>query len=342
MSFRLISFNAWHGLNGAGLLRFGEFETPGRRQLRREGMLCELANSRFDIACLQEVNPLKPRAHEFRKKLGVQTFGQFDQAGIKVLGWGIPENLNTGLLTLVRSGYSTRDYGSVKLSGGLGLIDDYISFQYEEFRYAKVVGVRGTPFGSLLVVNLHLHHGFEYTKTSDEVLAQALSNREISKEEYRRLVETFQKASDRRVRELGRLDEFMSPFAKGYDSVVICGDLNCPPEGKAYARLIEQGFVDLHAQSEKAPRNTWDPDVCADNHTIVEGGFKYPYPTFKRPKTLQEIFRRYDRQPRRIDYVFWKSLVGEKAPKADVHLLGEELYSGIHLSDHLGLRISLS
>jgi endonuclease/exonuclease/phosphatase family metal-dependent hydrolase len=342
MILNILTFNVWHGLNGRGTLAFGEFETPVRRRLRQAALVRELADVRADMVCLQEVNPLLPRSRELGAALGASVFTQGDQAGIKVLGFGIPYNLNTGLCTLVRRDWLSSRAGGVKLSGGLGQITELGSFQLGEFRYALAVHVEISGHRFLLV-NQHLHHGFEWSAELEDILEAARQGGEITSEELEAMRRAFVAAGARRELEVEGLLRFIEKHSAGCVASIVCGDLNSPPCGRAYHKMIRSGFTDLQllANGGQEPPPSWDPKTLVDNHTIVEGGFAYPFPDFGRQSVLHEIYRRYDRKPRRIDYVFWRSLTCEPQ-RVSARLLGAEpVGDGMHLSDHLGVLVSV-
>src|SRR3954453_16925854 len=154
---KVLTFNAWHGLNGKGTLSHGELETPAGRASRLERQVSKLAECGPDLAFLQEVNPLARRLPQLARALSMKAVSQSDLCGIKIWGQGVPANLASGLVILAK--YDLLKLEGLRLSGSRwSFATPSFSFQLVETRYALLAELTNSPIGRLLIVNTHLHH----------------------------------------------------------------------------------------------------------------------------------------------------------------------------------------
>lgn len=334
---RVLTYNTWHGLTGAGLLSFGELEPASRRRLRFQLQDRELSDSGADLLFLQELNPVGERAKRLARQLAKDEVHQVDQAGMKLFGYGVPSNLSSGLAILARQGWGLKHLASVRLSGGFGRSGDLFNVQLAEVRYALIAAIKHPMWGDVLLCNAHLHHGFELTPSLEKKLEDGLARGVISREERARMETVMMASRERRIREVERLFQVLEPLAKGRDGVLMGGDLNSTPQGIAYRMVMERGFVDLHAEALKArgltEENTWDPPRNRANHELAEN-FVYTVPSFGRSE-VKALLRAYDLESRRIDFLFARGSVAEG--QITCRLWAQEPRNGLILSDHFGV-----
>lgn len=360
-SLRLATFNVWHGLAGRGpyhgLLGFREFESAAERDVRWRKVLRDCAEVDADIFVFQELNPVSERGNELKLALGGEFHGCVDQSGLKLFSRGVPYNLASGLGTLlrgtIRPARTRADVVRVplkrKLSGGFGRSGEFLSFHLSEQRYAQFSSVYHEALGRLLIVNTHLHHGFEKFPGLMSLLDQAVLLGKVSQSDVHRLYAFLDEARDRRLSEMDRILEVVNDVGSNHDGIAVCGDFNSVPTSAAAKLLQVHGFRDLYSVAnsrEKDPRlakgadgATWDPILNPRNHLIQqEGGFQFPLPDFGNPE-LTNVYREFDKLPRRIDFLFARGsfLDTSRLRLKTVKTFGAPDESGVAASDHFGV-----
>lgn len=361
-SFRLATFNVWHGLAGRGSLRgllgFREFESLEDRDRRWRKALRDCAAIDADIFLFQELNPVSEKGKDLSLALGGTFTGCVDQGGIKAFSRGVPYNLASGLGTLIRGSVRparslNRRYDSQnlqipqkkKLSGRLGISGETFSFHFDEQRYAQFSSVQHEALGRLLIVNTHLHHGFEKFPDLVKLLMEAVQAGRVSQGEVDGLSPYLDEARDRRLSEIDRILEVVDGVEKDYDGVAIGGDFNSLPTSAAAKLMSVQGFRDLYGLANgRALENnavlgaTWDPVQNFANHRLQqELGFQFPLPSFGNPELLN-VYREFDKRPRRIDFLFARGsfLDSSRLQLKSVKIFGTP-ESAFAASDHFGV-----
>jgi endonuclease/exonuclease/phosphatase family metal-dependent hydrolase len=340
--FCLLTWNAWHGLSGQGVIEFGELEPKARREQRwleiqdfltaqQVAIKTSLGPLAIQVVALQEVNPLLPRRRGLESALRRRSGGaefwlghSFDQRGLKLRGFGWPRNLETGLITVV-TGAERVTEETLVLSGPRSVSQE-MSLQLHEARRAHLVLFHDALARPWAVANLHLHHGFEPHRGLLEHLERALFDGRLEASELEFAIGVFEEARARRRAEMQVILKRLDELRREQPSIVqvIMGDFNSPPDGEVMTSLIADGWTDLGA--DQGP--TWDPERNPLNHER-NNLFRYPYPDFNRPQDLQRLWREYDRKPRRIDAIFLrggphtvanasaKLITGERVPPSD-------------------------
>jgi endonuclease/exonuclease/phosphatase family metal-dependent hydrolase len=361
-SFRLATFNVWHGLAGRGslhgLLGFREFESLDDRDRRWRKALRDCAAIDADVFLFQELNPVSEKGKDLSLALGGTFTGCVDQGGIKAFSRGVPYNLASGLGTLIRGSVRparsrSRQYGSQdlqipqkkKLSGRFGISGETFSFHFDEQRYAQFSSVQHEALGRLLIVNTHLHHGFEKFPELLKLLMEAVQAGRVSQGELDGLSHYLDEARDRRLSEIDRILEVVDSVEKDHDGVAIGGDFNSLPTSAAAKLLSVQGFRDLYSlangsagENNAALGATWDPVQNFENHRLQqELGFQFPLPSFGNPELL-DVYREFDKRPRRIDFLFARGsfLDSSRLQLKSVKTFGTP-ESAFAASDHFGV-----
>lgn len=348
MSLKIATLNVWHGLAGRGVVNFREFETLSVRRARFQKSLDILKSLDPDIVLFQELNPVSVQGQQITRFLGGSFHGRVDQSGVKFLSRGFPKNLATGLGLLLRGhvnaaaplGDALRAPGFVRVSGSAGFSGEHLSFHLDEQRYAQFQSVNHEAFGRLLIVNTHLHHGFERFSELVRLLRQAVADGRVARIDFDRLLPSLDQARDRRLSEVDRILEVIHQFDRFHDGVLLGGDLNSTPEGAAYQSILGDGYTDL---AEKSPEPTWDPHANRKNHLIQATlGFDFPIPDFGN-RALVDVYRAFDAVPRRIDFLFAKGSLaaGSSGPLSKIERFGfPESDDEQAPSDHFGLMAS--
>ncbi len=343
--FRIATFNVWHGLAGQGafhgLFGFREFENRDDREARWRTALKDLLEVDADVVLLQELNPVSQKGKDLVSTLGGQFYGRVDQSGLKVLSRGVPGNLSTGLGILMRGearAARLRDDvekfpRSRKLSGGLGVTGEDFSLHFDEQRYAQFLSVRHERLGRVLVVNTHLHHGFERFPELLRLLSEAVEAGRVGRAEAQDVLEHLDRSRDRRIAEVDRILELVERVNAEHDGVVIGGDLNSVATGGAIRSLELAGFYDL-AKKAGNDEATWDPIKNEANHRLQRmKGFDFPLPDYGN-RALRDVYRQFDLLPRRIDYLFGRGSVRDVS---QVDVFGQPKAGETGASDHFGV-----
>jgi endonuclease/exonuclease/phosphatase family metal-dependent hydrolase len=336
--FKVLTYNTWHGLNGKGTLEFGTLEPRGRRDFRHRWQIQELRKVDADLIFLQEVCPLKSDSEHFSRALQMDQVHQLDQSGIKLGGRGFPRNLSTGLALLAKRRFELQKLKGLKLSGGLGRIHDWLSFQVSEFRYALMAEVK-LPRGKSLLINTHLHHAPILEFHHRDHLRSLHEKGLVSTKQKDGFLKAIESGHERRLHEGRVLLEAIRELRGDYQLVILCGDLNDVASSELLKDIREEGFEDSLDPS------LWnDPGFWSWNHSLNEANHSWtqhlnpPIPTFSNAY-LVELFRDMDRTPRRIDYILFEGNARVKETKlvfqTPVPLLekGESLIG----SDHFGV-----
>ncbi len=329
----------WHGLAGRGVKRFREFESSDRREDRFRETLKIFRDLDPQILLLQELNPVSVRGRMLRQVLGGTFTGRVDQGGLKLLSRGFPENLATGLGLLfrgdVRPAREREDDVNIpeyiRLSGSPGFSGESLSFHLTEQRYAQLKSVWHEKLGRLLIVNTHLHHGFERFPELMTLLDAAVDTGKVLEQQRDDLLSALDRAQERRLHEIDRILEVVHGVESAHDGILIGGDLNSTSSGAAYKSLILDGYQDFSSDTEY----TWDPVTNFENHRIQrDKGFDFPLPSFGNPE-LVGVYRAFDGLPRRIDFLLGKGSLAKPTSVSRFGFLNPE--TSLAASDHYGL-----
>lgn len=344
MTFKVATYNIWHGLNGDGSIRMGSLEPKGRKFLRLNYQRDILRDLGADLIFLQEVNPCPQLSADFAEYLGFDEVHQIDNAGLKILGLGFPKILLGGITILARPELKLTLVESVKLSGPrFSFSNDFISMQLYENRYALIAIVSHPKIGNLLVANFHLHHGLEITQSFLKKIEELRIAQLISQKDYDLILEVGKSAQQRRFTEITALGQALQRIQKSHNiqNTILAGDLNCSEESKEWHNLIEMGFVDT-SFNKNGPNTcyTWNSEQNIENHNLGKS-FHFPWFLAKRfPEksrvTLRTALIENEFRKRRIDYIFTKG-------EFTISLSASSLFAyqpnrnGLVASDHFGV-----
>jgi endonuclease/exonuclease/phosphatase family metal-dependent hydrolase len=329
---KILTFNAWHGLDGKGTLSHGELETSAGRACRLERQVQKLAECGPDLAFLQEVNPLAKRLPRLARALSMKAVSQSDLCGIKICGKGVPANLSSGLAILAKD--ELRKVEGLRLSGSRwSFAAPHFSFQLAETRYALLAELKSSPMGRLLVVNTHLHHGLEPSQTLLEKLQRLFDDKILSAVQREEIVKVMNGARERRNREGQRLLDRIEKLAPAYDGVILAGDMNADPESAIIELFRSHHLVDI----VPAGINTWDKPANAYIFDLSQS-FELTVPDFGIAP-LKHILRMHESRSTRLDYIFTSKELSARVQS--ICLFGHDILPEKSISDHFGICATL-
>ncbi len=324
---KLLNYNTWHGLNGQGVRHFGELEPAARRQKRYALQISLFKELDNDFIFLQEVNPLYARAREIATALRMDFVAQHDQAGIKIAGQGLPDNLQSGLVILAKPKFKLKKIAGVKLSGKTGFCSEYLSIQTSEFRYALVAEVYIEKL-RVELVNTHFHHGPVPSGELLDQLDRSFVTEKTSRAHKDEILKAIESGTERRAQEMKRLVPYVATGPR-----ILCGDLNVEESDGLLQNLKNLGLKDVFASTGVL---SWDSKRNVENHELTKE-LVLPVPTFGSA-SLTRIFKEYDARPRRIDYIW----VSPDFTALHPTLVMNEAREGLIASDHFGLSTTLT
>ncbi len=353
----VLTYNAWHGTFRTQEEEILEFpsESARHRELRFRHQVSQLAALRPDVILLQEVNPLPQRLRRLAAALGYDAWHKTTDCGVKLFGLGLPSNINSGLAILARPPLRLTPIGVERLSGRWAFCSDWLGLQFEEARYALLVGLTLENGDRYLVVNTHLHNAPEMPDGLRQGIGElhaagALSPAQV--EEIHRAVEGGQARKRQEVERLISAVQWALRQHRELAGVILGGDLNAAPDSDHLIRLRRAGLVDAaRAVEPRSGLATYDPQRNP-LVPVLNRVAKPEIPTFGKPALVELARRTRLLEPQQIDYL----LVSESLERAvaGVKLFGlEEVElppghdqgAGFFLpligSDHFGLAVEL-
>lgn len=333
VKLKVLTYNVWHGLSQA-TFKMKELEPPGQKEDRIQWQITQIKARDPDIIFLQEVNPVSRLAKRLASALGERYSYVFhrDNCGTSLFNVGLPINLQSGLVVLVKQPLRIRKLEAVKLSGSFGGCEGVATFQLAEFRYALLTRIFHPDFGSFYGVNTHLHHGPEWTKMMRDQIFEWDKEGGLTSSQRDELVAAIDEAGQRRKNELDVLFQHLEEWAThSEDPVVLAGDFNLKPDSHTYKNILDHNFKDVMGQSMTP--YTFDTQANQENHRHTRH-LKLPVPIFKSEKIKTWFQTHYLLEPRRIDYIFVTPGVDFESSQ----LFGtEKSPKGITGSDHFGV-----
>ncbi len=339
---RFLTFNLWHGLKPSGAVAFEALEPEGRRLLREQLQIDVIKAVGADVCFFQEVNPVGRRSQELSCALAKDAEYQPDLVGTKIFGFGLPLNLNSGLVTMASSTLGLKWVKAVSLSRpGTRWVRQWGSYQLSEERFALFCETMVPGWGRVLLVNTHLHHGLEPTPEFCSELDALAKNLELSPTLVSELKTRLAAGVARRRQELNEVLRTLSQLQGRYEVVVLAGDFNAQPESELFVKLRELGFSDAWADHyPKGGGLTFDCENNQANHV-----FQSQFPLSVKVEDLSfspevrdslvAFLRRQETRPRRIDYIWYRG--SSRMKVVNVELVGHPDAQGFAPSDHFGV-----
>ncbi len=335
----LVTMNVWFGLDGRGLVKFGEYEPGKIRSARFQNLTNGLKDLQPDVIGIQEANPLPGYVRKLSNALGYDAVWQVTNSGIKLLGFGIPTNFTEGSAILAQKGHDLKYLGVRRLSGK-GVQTKYVSMHFSELRdvIAARVIVRGQ---ALIVFNTQTHYSVIWNKTWQESLTAMIEDDDIPLKTKENLLESIQKSKKRRRQEISRLIDFVKETTLRYNyPYIIMGDCNATVESSEIAELCsELDLLDTYAVKNPDKIGfTWDP---GKNTNTGYDASPYWANGITPRDPLHKLGAQFDRNmARRIDFIFLSNQF-DPAMIKQANLIFTRPTNGLFTSDHFGLQVVL-
>ncbi|MDZ4660766.1 MAG: hypothetical protein SGJ18_04030 [Pseudomonadota bacterium] len=345
MTFKVATFNIWHGLNGDSSINMESLEPKGRKFLRLNYQRDILRDLAVDLVFLQEVNPCPRLSKELAEHLNLDEVHQIDNAGIKLLGFGFPKKLFGGITILAQRNLGLKHVESVKLSGPrFSFCNEFLSLQLHEHRYCLIVEVSHPSFGRILCANVHLHHGLELSLSLVKNINSLREANLISQSDYDQIMAIGRAAQERRFHEIKTMAEAFKRIqaAQKYQGLILAGDLNCSEESQEWQNIIDLGFSDNNIKLNGPNTNfTWNTQENKVNHDL---GKNFHFPWFLNKKftdlaardNLRLALMDNEFRKRRIDYIFSKGDI-DKALVSSILFADRPNKNELVASDHFGV-----
>lgn len=340
---KFLTFNLWHGLSPSSPVTMEALEPVGRKRLREDLQLEVLRSVGADVHFFQEVNPVQSKSEILGHALGGLVESQPDLVGLKLLGLGLPFNLNSGLVTVVKRSWGMKPVKAISLSRpGLNLVRHWGSWQLKEERFALFSETMLPNWGKVLLVNTHIHHGLEATEALATDLLRLSEELQLPASAVSELKSRFAKGNARRQQEMEVLFQAIADLEQRYEVIVVAGDFNSRPESSVAEGFRQHGFRDawFEAHGQEAGF-TFDPLTNVANHllqknfplTLVVEDLSF---SAKVKESLLSLARTHESSPRRIDYIWFKSRHLEMRVNS-ASLVGRPGEDGLAPSDHYGV-----
>ncbi len=348
-SFKILTWNAWHGL------ATGEFwvtlsETPEDNTDRLKWQVRQIAHASPDVVLLQEVNPLPSRAEayvEALQELGLtyREIHQVDACGIRMSQKrALVSELNNGLVVLAKEELQLKKIKGLKLSGDLGNCKSTSGMQLEELRYGLIgeITLPGTAT-KFLVTSLHLHSGVEAGTHFVDQLAAHHERGQLERYPWIKW-----EIDEGRLRRIGELDVLLRELYKltrqeTYAGIVIAGDFNFESDFPEYEEAVMLRLLDTHTLAVRE-RELYTADPSRNARISVGSTPVLPDEIQKEiaeePEDVQDeiaaAYRAEVNRPRRIDYIFVDSDFPQSCIRQELFGL-ETNEKGLPASDHFGI-----
>jgi len=335
---RLLTINAWSGLDYEGFFMFGEYEPAERRERRFAALVGQIQKLDPDVVFVQEANFAGRYARRLGKSLGFTEIHQVVNGGIKFGPVGLPGNFKEGMAILARPSLDLRRHEVWKLSGPFGLYGDVLTFHFGEAVFSLVgrILVKNTP---IYLVNVHLVASPPDEEMLFQNLAAAPERGMMTDAELAETVAEIKAKNARRLAEVRRLLRDLKTLPEG-SPVIIAGDFNAEKESPEVKEFISStGACDtltLMGERNATPspgfRFTWDPGL---NENIEYS--RRPANAAGRKRRGLALAEAVDSGiGRRIDYILLNNSFRPEDVLSSTVAVDSEV-SGVHASDHFGV-----
>jgi endonuclease/exonuclease/phosphatase family metal-dependent hydrolase len=308
-------------------------EADERRERRYQVLVAELRRLGPDIIGIQEANPIPQYSRRLARDLGYDEIHQVYNGGIKVGPLGIPINLRMGLIILAKKNLHLRRVGARQISGDpFGIYGDFWCFHFTDSRHI-MAGVASVGEKPLYIAHTHTYPGLPESREFLDILHKQRGRGRISEREYETHLSTIQCSVHRQKKEIQRILAFLETLSP-VEPLILLGDFNMTEENPLMLHLLKEGKLWDTYRLANPEKNgiTWDSENN-QNTRYSE------IPTSARSdlKTTYDRLRvEYDRECRRIDYIFVNSAFSQDQILESRVVLDQTL-GGMHASDHYGV-----
>lgn len=255
-SLKILSVNVWSGLDYKGFFKCGEYESEETREKRFNLLAESIRELAPDIIYLQEVNPAGGYSSRIANLLGYDEIHHVCNSGIKIIGLGIPVNLNDGIAILASPELQLQKYDVWKLSGPFGLYGGAITLHFSEANFALVGKIlyNNVPF---LLINTHLSDFPPSDSLHKAELIKMAVSYGLSSEALASAVKKWEERIEKKKEEFAALEKHIE-MLDTTTAYILGGDFNCLSEERLFKdftskmKLIDCGHL-------LPDRYTWDP-----------------------------------------------------------------------------------
>ena len=331
---RVVTINAWSGLEYRESGNYAEYETPERREERFALLVDGLKRARADVIFVQEANPVGRFASRLASRLGFDEIHQVTNAGFKLGPLGSPGNLKEGLATLARPTLRLRESDVWKLSGSFGIYGDPLSIHSGESAFALVgkIYIAERPF---YLVNTRLSPAPELDSALRRQFLTLAARGDITDHEAMAALEEAAIGMERRMQEATGLAEHLRTLPPS--PVIVGGDFNATPGSPELLMLHDSaGYLDSYPDRGAAWGRSWSVEhnrnsAYATAAVDADGDTLDPY------RLLQALD---DRRSRRSDGILLSShFFPEDILESSIVLEGDS--ARVQPSDHFGVMTDL-
>jgi len=328
---KIVTLNLWSGLDYHGTLSMGEYETPEHRELRFQLMLQGMESERPDIIALQEANPVHSVASRLADSLGYDAVWQRVNSGLKFGPFGVPWNLNEGLVLLARKGLKIEFQDVWDLGRQPGVFGNTFSFHSSEENIALVAKIvyRGIP---VYLINVHTMAVVPVDSSSTAMFAEILKKEGVTQERHAQYMSEYRTAGKTIGQQLDLLAAYIADRTQGTPKIV-AGDFNVASGSVLMKRFLQKTcLVDISSQPDGNVHNSWDPE----RNTNIAHSRDSVDASRDRLSPLELLSAWHDGYPRTIDYILVDSALAVTAP-SKARFVFDSAKEGVYVSDHFGL-----
>ena len=329
----ILTINVWFGLEERGVLKMSPLEPPGRAETRYQILTTELRALQPDFIAVQEANPIPRYSQRLARELGYDEIHQVYNGGIKIGSLGIPLNLKMGLVLLAKRQFHLKSAGARQISGDrLAVYRDCLCFHFTDSRWV-MAGTASVGGRKLFILHTHTYAGPSGSPEILHALDRCRERREISEKAYQRYMIRFQRTARRQKNEVERILHYLKETCGGEPALLV-GDFNLAEDNALMGWLIREGGLwDTYRMANPGRKGiTWDADHN-ENTKWLGGLFSIPE---QQRGPAYHVRAAYDRQSRKIDYIFLNSAF-RKNHILESRIVLEQPVGGVHASDHYGV-----
>lgn len=304
-------------------------EPPGLQNVRRRVLTEQIRQLDPDVIAIQEANPLPAFIDTLARDLRMDAVAHVGLAGVRIGRLGIPANLRQGDAILARRGLQLRFIARRRLTGGY--CGNTLSLNWTDA--SQVLGASIVRDGRTLCLFATHWVSSPYLEFI-EALGATPASHGFSERQIRYGHALSARRAWQRDQSAQTSISFIDRIAAQVPAVFM-GDFNTESHLPEIQYLQTVGrFSDSHGRAtpDMAARSSWDP-ARNQNQIVCYSGDYLPTRSGRREDFYYWAFQEFNRQPRRIDFVFTRGGVSAWGYR----IVLEEPIGGVHASDHFGV-----